>query len=136
LLAIFVEARSPERDVIRVPLLGRNDRVPVWIFKAVDSAAPAQLVGWVVVAVQPLNRVPALLIDAAVRASLARLIRHERQPELHVKSIVAKVALGRDITRAGLSHKAAVDDIPLAFVARTALVPHGSILAVEQNHGS
>ena len=134
-LPAALELGGVEVDVVGLPDGGGLAGVDAWGGHLVDS--PAVVVPALeAVAVEDLDLVAALEIDAAVAAPLALGLGHVGDAELDVEPEVAvERPPGLDVAPLDL-HRAALDELPRRGRAVPGLDPLVQVLAVEQDDGA
>lgn len=130
LVSGFIEARRAEHCIITLPRLRRSTRVNQRRYYRIQRTAV------IVFAIQTVGVQDLYFIgkthkkDAAVRSRLPKRVRHQRQPELHVKLTIAKYLLCHNVGI--LSYGITVLDFPTGGIA-IAVLPLRKILAIEKH---
>ena len=133
-LAVGVELRRVEHDVVGLPLAGLPARVHERRVLLVNGARLAVEVGRVLVRVEDLQLVVVHQEHAAVAAALAAALDDRRRGELDVELAAAERLLRLDAAAAGLDGRDAVGDDPRRRPAGGGLAdPLREVLAVEEH---
>lgn len=133
-LAVGIEARAVEDDVIPLPFARRARSVDLRWILTVDRGGLAIGVGSVVVGIENLNFVEALQKDAAVAALLAFAVRRRGLAKLDVQLAIAKGFFRSHFARLRHDFDVTVLEFPFGGAA-VVLLPLRKIFSVEEHDG-